>query len=578
MDIDKIRKKRKEQQRQREKAQAEADRQNTAKELKGAVEDNMAMGAKSSARVTNAVKDSTDKLSEELKNNSQTLLNSLASQNNSVADALNNLVVATVMARDPKLLELISDFTSILESLANATDKLEKNPLNELPAVNKDLVKALQDFSKKESNEKDYTAKFDALESAVKALDIKPVVNIPKSDNKLNLEPLITAVNDVQSAVKANKVKVPDVNFDDVVAGLQAVQNTIANLSFPVPNYVLPFKDANGRAAQVQLDASGNMPINATIQTGDIEIGAVEIKNDVDDTRLKVVAADSVAGATDTGIAQLAIRDDILTTLTPTDGDYAPLRVDQYGAQWVSLATKLNSTDDSVSALVTNVTAGTNTTDLGKAEDAAHTSGDTGVFALGVRNDALAARTSTDGDYSPISVDSTGALIPPSATATLADGFSNTSIRFPASQSAAVMKQWAINHAFNGTSWDRMRNNEEATLLASASRTTTQTGADITNYQGNSSLIVVLDMTVVGTGSVTLTIEGKDTASGKYYTILAGAAVITNVTNRYRVSPNLTAAANSIAQDILPRVFRINVTANNANAATYSVGYCLIRG
>lgn len=115
---------------------------------------------------------------------------------------------------------------------------------------------------------------------------------------------------------------------------------------------------------------------------------------------------------------------------------------------------------------------------------------------------------------------------------------------------------------------------QETTLLASAARTTTQTGSDITNYFGRT-LTVVLDMTTVGTGSVTLTIEGKDSASGKYYTILAGAAVTTNSTNRYRVGPTLAAAANSVAQDYLPRVFRITVTANNANAATYSVGYCI---
>jgi hypothetical protein len=29
--------------------------------------------------------------------------------------------------------------------------------------------------------------------------------------------------------------------------------------------------------------------------------------------------------------------------------------------------------------------------------------------------------------------------------------------------------------------------------------------------------------------------------------------------------------------DHIPRVFRINVTANNANSVTYSVGYCLVR-
>lgn len=117
---------------------------------------------------------------------------------------------------------------------------------------------------------------------------------------------------------------------------------------------------------------------------------------------------------------------------------------------------------------------------------------------------------------------------------------------------------------------------QEATLLASAARTTTQTGADLTNYFGRS-LIVVLDLTVNagGLGSVTLTIEGKDSASGKYYTILAGAAATAVATTRYRVGPTLAAAANSVAQDYLPRVFRITVTANNANPVTYSVGYVI---
>jgi hypothetical protein len=118
--------------------------------------------------------------------------------------------------------------------------------------------------------------------------------------------------------------------------------------------------------------------------------------------------------------------------------------------------------------------------------------------------------------------------------------------------------------------------NEEVALLTSASRTTTQTSGDLTNITGNT-LTVVLDMTTVGTGSVTVTINGKDPASGKYYLLLSGAAVVTNSTNRYRVGPTLAASANAIAQDYLPRTFQIVVTANNANAAVYTVGYMLTR-
>lgn len=54
------------------------------------------------------------------------------------------------------------------------------------------------------------------------------------------------------------------------------------------------------------------------------------------------------------------------------------------------------------------ITPGTTATSLGKAEDAPHTDGDVGVMALGVRNDAAAAFTSTALDYSPIAVNGSG--------------------------------------------------------------------------------------------------------------------------------------------------------------------------
>lgn len=57
---------------------------------------------------------------------------------------------------------------------------------------------------------------------------------------------------------------------------------------------------------------------------------------------------------------------------------------------------------------VTSVVPGTGATNLGKAEDAGHTTGDVGVMALGVRNDADAAISGTDLDYTPISTTAEG--------------------------------------------------------------------------------------------------------------------------------------------------------------------------
>lgn len=134
----------------------------------------------------------------------------------------------------------------------------------------------------------------------------------------------------------------------------------------------------------------------------------------------------------------------------------------------------------------------------------------------------------------------------------------------------------AQNQLFDGTQMVRQRSNTSVTLLASAARTTTQTSADLTNYNARG-IQVTLDMTnVAASPSVTLTINGKDPASGKYYLLLSGAAVTTAVTNTYTVYPGATVAANVSASNVLPYTFQIVVTANNANSGTYSVGYNLI--
>lgn len=59
---------------------------------------------------------------------------------------------------------------------------------------------------------------------------------------------------------------------------------------------------------------------------------------------------------------------------------------------------------------VTSVTPGTGAAALGKAEDAVHGSGDTGVMALAVRKDTASALAGSDGDYIPLIVDAAGRL------------------------------------------------------------------------------------------------------------------------------------------------------------------------
>lgn len=77
------------------------------------------------------------------------------------------------------------------------------------------------------------------------------------------------------------------------------------------------------------------------------------------------------------------------------------------GTSWDRLR---GDTTNGVLVNVAKVAPGTGATDLGKAEDAPHTTGDTGVMVLGVRNDNHVGRAGTDGDYVPIALDGHGCV------------------------------------------------------------------------------------------------------------------------------------------------------------------------
>ncbi len=104
-----------------------------------------------------------------------------------------------------------------------------------------------------------------------------------------------------------------------------------------------------------------------------------------------------------------------------TAGSGTSIATDDCGAGGHAQITKLAiSTDGSATLIpaeatngldvdVTRVIPGTSATHLGKAEDAAHASGDTGVMALAVQRDT-ASSVAADGDYHPLILDSSGRL------------------------------------------------------------------------------------------------------------------------------------------------------------------------
>lgn len=163
------------------------------------------------------------------------------------------------------------------------------------------------------------------------------------------------------------------------------------------------------------------------------------------------------------------------------------------------------------------------------------------------------------------------------------NGASNDRLRSSANNADGVavstlgnLNALTFNNLFNGTTFDRERGNTNITVLASAARVASINSADIVNYNAKG-LHLVIDVTAIAaTPSITVTIQGKDELSGKYYTILTSAAIVAVGTTVLRVYPALVAAANLIANDAMPRTWRVSVVNADADSITYSVGASLI--
>lgn len=111
-------------------------------------------------------------------------------------------------------------------------------------------------------------------------------------------------------------------------------------------------------------------------------------------------------------------------------------------------------------------------------------------------------------------------------------------------------------------------------VAESAAYTATQTFGPFANVHGARALIVVIKSTVeVDTASVDFKIQGKDPVTGATWDILTSTAITDDHTTIVlRVSPDLAAAANTIAKDHVPVIWQLVATHADADALTYSIG------
>lgn len=87
-----------------------------------------------------------------------------------------------------------------------------------------------------------------------------------------------------------------------------------------------------------------------------------------------------------------------------------------------------------------------------------------------------------------------------------------------------------------------------------------------------SGLVVVIEVTAIAASPLlTVTIQGVDPVSGTTYDVLVSAVISTASSVILRVHPALTAAANLVADDIVPPTLRVIAAHGDADSITYSI-------
>lgn len=102
----------------------------------------------------------------------------------------------------------------------------------------------------------------------------------------------------------------------------------------------------------------------------------------------------------------------------------------------------------------------------------------------------------------------------------------------------------------------------------------THYSAEFDNSGGHFGAILFVDLTVrggAGTGTLTVTLQGYDYVSGKWFDLIVGSTLSSVTTQQLLTYPGATAVANSVGQWPLTSKFRVKAVVATA-IVTFSVG------
>lgn len=465
-------------------------------------------------------------------------------------EAIKQLNLTTFMSNEglPQLVKNLDDLSTKTQVMQ---EKMESEGLKKVSDQLGQLVTKLSDVSRLLSKtEVSVDAKLqktiDNLSKRIDAIDFNPSVNVSAPDTKVvttpvNLDPVVTALSKVEKAIQNSKQPETEVDLAPVTQGLQSVQNAIAALRFPVPNYVLPFRSATGKAVQVQLNDDGTLPISSSGGSAGTQY-------------------------TDGGVPP---AHPVGNTIEWSDGS---------NWQTVSTAKPLPVTASISTAGLATTATDTNTGTIASAvhaEDAASADGDKGITLLATRKGTPANTSGSDGDYETLQMSAGRLWVDASGKTLTVDGsgvtqpISAASLPLPSTaatstkQSDGTQKTQVVDGSGNviGATSNALDINIKSgnpTTITATQGTATNLKTQSETYQGGTAVASgnPLQVTLANTGANSTAVK----VDGSAVTQPVSGTLVTSYSDTVPATQNITA------------VDAVTASTSNQNAQTFYTG------
>lgn len=147
--------------------------------------------------------------------------------------------------------------------------------LSELPRSFPEIPKPISEVTVK--NQPDLEPLLNKITEAVNSLKLNPVfdpkitvkpADVKITEKEVDFAPVVKAVQALKPVLESLRSVTEQKDDTELLNAIQGTTKAINSLQFPVPNYVLPYKQ-DGKATQVILDADGNIPVSGTLTTVD---------------------------------------------------------------------------------------------------------------------------------------------------------------------------------------------------------------------------------------------------------------------------------------------------------------------